>query len=308
MVNDLYDVIDLKALRCFWAMGRHLSLTRAGIELGISEAAVSQRVKSLEVYLGVKLYEARGGRVQLTDAGTEALDRATALFDQAEALRSELAAESTTTHLSIAAAEPVLRYVLPDLIEQFIEARPQTELRLLSRHAWECLELVRSNEVDLAMISERELPEALVFHPFRAYPACIILMTGHPLLARGTPTVQALLNADTIARYPLVSTEEDDPADQRLQQTLREYNLPYNVRLHVGNLDTVKHYVARGLGVAVVPTVCITDDDRGKIEAIDIPEKFGAQTMFGVILRRDKHHTGALGLFLQTIGTGGAYH
>ncbi len=50
-----YDPMDLKALRCFDAMAKHGSLTRAGIELGISDAAVSQRIKSLENHLGVKI-------------------------------------------------------------------------------------------------------------------------------------------------------------------------------------------------------------------------------------------------------------
>ena len=58
MASDAYDVMDLKALRCFWATAKHASLTQAGIELGITEAAVSQRVRSLEKYLGSKLYEA----------------------------------------------------------------------------------------------------------------------------------------------------------------------------------------------------------------------------------------------------------
>ena len=55
MAKGPYEVMDLKALRCFWATGRHGSLTQASIELGISEAAVSQRIKALEQYLGVKL-------------------------------------------------------------------------------------------------------------------------------------------------------------------------------------------------------------------------------------------------------------
>src|SRR5204863_125201 len=56
-----FDVLDLKSLRCFFSMAKHGSLTKAGIDLGISEPAVSQRVKSLEEELGAKLYEARGG-------------------------------------------------------------------------------------------------------------------------------------------------------------------------------------------------------------------------------------------------------
>ena len=34
MPNKSYEVMDLKALRCFWAMASHHSLTQAGIELG----------------------------------------------------------------------------------------------------------------------------------------------------------------------------------------------------------------------------------------------------------------------------------
>ena len=67
MNQDAYDVLDLKALKCFWEMARSGSLTQAGISLGISEAAVSQRIRKLEGYLGVKLYEARGGKVRLSN-------------------------------------------------------------------------------------------------------------------------------------------------------------------------------------------------------------------------------------------------
>ena len=79
-----YRVMDLKALRCFWAMGKRGTLTGAGIELGISEPAVSKRVRALEGYLGTKVYEARGGKVRLTPVGQQVLEMPVALFDQME--------------------------------------------------------------------------------------------------------------------------------------------------------------------------------------------------------------------------------
>jgi DNA-binding transcriptional LysR family regulator len=79
-----YEVLDLKALRCFWAVARYGSLTRAGIELGISEPAVSQRVRALEQRLGTKLYEARGGRVIITGAGERTFAMAADLFERVE--------------------------------------------------------------------------------------------------------------------------------------------------------------------------------------------------------------------------------
>ena len=69
MPRGTYDVMDLKSLWCFLTAARRSSLTKAGIDLDIAEAAVSQRIKSLETHLGAKLYQSRGGRFQLTAAG-----------------------------------------------------------------------------------------------------------------------------------------------------------------------------------------------------------------------------------------------
>lgn len=302
MANDLYDVMDLKALRCFWATARHSSLTQAGIELGISEAAVSQRIKSLEGYIGTKLYEAKGGRVKLTEAGQRALQMAIELFDQVDAFQTEVLAEEAAGTVTIATTESVLRYLLPDVVEQFAMQYQQAQMRLLSRHSWQCLEAVRRNEVDAGIITERTLPDNVVFYPWHSYKACLILPHDHPLLRSGQPAIRELLNEATIMRYPLVSTEEDDPDDQRVQATLRREGLPYHVRLHVGNLQTVKHYVARGLGIAVVPAICLSGSDHGVIEAIEIPSEFHGESTYGVILRRDKYLTKLLKGLLQLIG------
>lgn len=300
MANDLYNVMDLKALRCFWAMAKYGSLTRAGIELGISEAAVSQRIKALEAELGTKLYEAKGGRVKLTATGQRAFDRAIALFDQVEALQAEIADEEVAGMVTLVTGESVIHYLLPEIVAQFSADCPRAQLRLLSQQSWHCVDVVRRNDADLGIIPERTLPDDLIFHPWRTYNACLILPRGHALLRNGTPAIGDLLNVDTIMRYPLVSTEEDDPDDQRVQETLRREGLPYNVRLHVGNLQSVKHYVARGLGIAVVPELCLAESDD--IESIGIPDEFHGETTYGVILRRDKHLTTPLKSLLQLIG------
>lgn len=301
MANDLYDVMDLKALRCFWAMAKYGSLTRAGIELGISEAAVSQRIKALEAQLGTKLYEAKGGRVKLNAAGQRAFDRAIVLFDQVDALQAEVKAEEVAGMVTLVTGESVIHYLLPDIVARFTEDYPRAQLRLLSQQSWHCVDVVRRNDADLGIIPERTLPDDMVFHPWRSYNACLILPRGHALLKSGPPAIRDLLNKETIMRYPLVSTEEDDPDDRRVQETLRREGLPYHVRLHVGNLQTVKHYVARGLGIAVVPELCLAADDDD-IESIEIPAEFHGETTYGVILRRDKHLTSPLQSLLQLIG------
>ncbi|MBP0644447.1 LysR family transcriptional regulator, partial [Mycobacterium tuberculosis] len=48
--------LPLNALRAFEASARHLSFTRAGLELRVSQAAISHQVKGLERLLGVTLF------------------------------------------------------------------------------------------------------------------------------------------------------------------------------------------------------------------------------------------------------------
>ncbi len=115
MSKEPYDPMDLKSLRCFEAMAKHGSLTRASIELGISDAAVSQRIKSLERRLGAKLYESRGGRVRLTEAGQRTKDLATRLFDELAEFEEAIGDEESRGTVALSAEAPLLRYHLPEI-------------------------------------------------------------------------------------------------------------------------------------------------------------------------------------------------
>src|SRR3569623_476693 len=75
-------LLPLNALRAFEASARHLSFTRAGLELCVSQAAISHHIKSLETRLGVTLFRRLPRGLALTAEGealvpalTEGIDR-----------------------------------------------------------------------------------------------------------------------------------------------------------------------------------------------------------------------------------------
>jgi len=300
--KEPYDVLDLKALRCFWATGRLGSLTRAGIELGISEAAVSQRIKSLEKYLGTKLYESRGGKIQLTAAGQHTLDMAIVLFDELQDFESVVAEQTETETLTLSAHDAVLRYFLSEILVEFTRQHPLTRLRLLNRRFSETVQLVQSNDVDLGIIPQHHLSEDLVFHPLQTYKVYLILACDHPLLRSGQPQIKDLLTEEIINRYPLIMADADGPDHSLVQAVVRDLGLPFNVRLEAGTVDTLKHYVSLGLGLGIVTGLCLTDDDRGSIVALQIPDEIWEGTTFGVIHRADKHLSSPLSALLALMG------
>lgn len=71
----------LNALRVFEAAARHLSFTKAGEELGMTQTAVSYQVKLLEENIGEPLFIRKARQVQLTEAGQKLAPRVAEAFN-----------------------------------------------------------------------------------------------------------------------------------------------------------------------------------------------------------------------------------
>jgi DNA-binding transcriptional LysR family regulator len=299
--RDAYDVMDLKALRCFLAMAKFGSITKASLELGITEAAVSQRVKALEGYIGVKLYEARGGRVRLSPAGERAVSFALAMFEAIEEFEHSVTRSEETAEIVLSSHDVVLGYLLPEIVEKFSRAHPLARLRLLVRPMEETIRLVRANEVDLGVVPAREDLEELDFQPIATYSAQLLTPKGHPLARRARTDFASLLNAETVRRYPLVVAESQLEA-KLLAETLAQHGLPLTVGIEVGTLESLKQYVARGLGIAVVAGLGISEADRARLEIVPIPPELGGKTTYGVVVRNGKHRSRLLTDLLRLLG------
>jgi LysR family glycine cleavage system transcriptional activator len=125
----------LNALRAFEAAGRHLSMTRAGEELGVSAPAVSAHVRMLEQALGVRLFRRHHRALSLTDAGVACLARLTRGFDAfaeaVEATRVFAPGEAGGNPRLTVTAPPSLatRWLVPRL-ERFAERHPGIDIRI----------------------------------------------------------------------------------------------------------------------------------------------------------------------------------
>ena len=167
------------------------------------------------------------------------------MFSDIEALEHAVANEREAGVLTVASHDSVLRYLLPGRFELCREY-PLARLRLLARPIEETLRLVRANECDLGVVPQRKVSEDLLFKPVASYPACLILAKGDALARRGSGDFAALLSDGASGRYPLVMLEVQRE-DQRLQRAFEALKVPFDVALEVSTVDTLEHYVLRGL-------------------------------------------------------------
>ena len=239
--------------------------------------------------------------MRLTEAGQRTWDMATRLFDELTEFEEAIGESMGTVALS--AEAPLLRYQLPNVVDSYLRLRRHARLRLLGRLPVETIELVRLNEVDLGIVHKESmpLPSGVKFHPWRAFKGYVLIRRGHPLARRRIPILKDILKEETLLRYALVVREIYDGEQSRIKEGLERLCLPYNVGLEVGNIETVKHYVARGDGIAIIAGMCLDREDESIFHIIEIPEDLEGETTYGVILREDKHISPSLRRLLDLL-------
>lgn len=121
----------LNWFRAFEAAARHLSFTAAAEEIGMTQSAVSQQIKSLELRLGVPLFERKPRGLALTDNGRRLLPQVDAALDQlTEASRSFLP-EKPEKLLTISLSISVLQWVIAPVLPTFQVEHPDISLRFM---------------------------------------------------------------------------------------------------------------------------------------------------------------------------------
>jgi DNA-binding transcriptional LysR family regulator len=120
------------ALVVFQAAARHLNFTEAAADLGVTQAAVSRRVRGLEDRLGLALFDRSGRRLALTPAGHELYDAVVAglshILDAAEAIRRR----HSRRDLRIAANNAMAFFWLQPRLSRYLQAFPDVEVQAVA--------------------------------------------------------------------------------------------------------------------------------------------------------------------------------
>jgi LysR family transcriptional regulator of beta-lactamase len=132
--------LPFSALHAFESSARHLSFTRAGLELRVTQAAVSHQVKSLEEMLGVKLFRRLPRGLALTDEGLALVPVLTETFGRIRAALDQFTDGQFREAVTVGVVGTfATRWLLPRLAS-FQEAHPRVDLRIYTNN----------NRVDLA--------------------------------------------------------------------------------------------------------------------------------------------------------------
>lgn len=272
---------DLKALELLLTVARTGSFGAAGRELGLTQQAVSSRVRSIEALVGVRLVE-RGARgSSLTESGALLADWAVRVVQAAEELDAAIGAlrGGRDSRLDVAASFTVAEYLLPAWLARLRpRLRPDAGVNLVVRNSDQVASLVLTGAADVGFVEGPELPAGLGSAVIGRDELVLVVDPGHRWAVR-----RRAVGVEELAGTPLVVREEGSGTRRVLERALDRL-APDAARaaaaLELSATTSIRQAVQAGAGPAVLSDLAVREDiAAGLLVKVRMPD--------GLRLRRE---------------------
>lgn len=267
---------SVESLRCFVAAAEQSSFRRAAERVGLTPAAVSQRIKQLEEMLECRLFERSSRRVELTPDGQALLARALVALQELAACADVGGASPRTVRMSLGTRfELGMSWLIPALVH-LRAAEPRWHLDVVFGSGTEILRQLDSGGVDAIITSAPTASAAWTAHAL--HPEGYSFVAAPSLVQR-----VALSEPADSANHTLIDISAELPLARYLLAVCPE--LSFADVWQAGTGAAVRALVLAELGVAVLPTYMVQGDlDGGRMERL-LPEYVPLTDSFRLLYR-----------------------
>jgi LysR family transcriptional regulator, hydrogen peroxide-inducible genes activator len=262
--------MTLTELRYIVAVAREKHFGRAAEACFVSQPTLSVAIKKLEEELDVRLFERGASEVSVTPLGAEIVRQAQSVIEQANAIKdiAKRGKDPVSGPLRLGVIYTIGPYLLPDLVRQAIERVPQMPLMLQENFTAKLLDMLRTGDLDAAIMAEPFPDTGLAIAPLYDEPFMAAVPKNHPLAKRKTISAEELKNETML----LLGTGHcfRDHVLEVCPEYARFSSDAEGIRksFEGSSLETIKYMVASGMGVTVVPQLSVPKDPQPHIRYI----------------------------------------
>lgn len=262
-------MLDVTRLRVLVAVARHGSVTAAARALQYAQPSVSHHLSRLEAETGSQLIQRVGRGVRLTEAGQVLAERAEEILGRLDDAEAELATYTglRAGRVRLAAFPSALGTFVPSAAASFAAASPDIELRLTEAEPPDAVRLLRSGEIDVALIfSYGDRPSA----------------ETEPYAGRAAerPADDGLRRVTLLTEPIYLVTPKDLPGDLLVDHRSRRW---------IAGCERCRTALVRACDAAgFSPDIAFTTDDYLAVQAL-VAAGLGVTTLPGLSLRAHRH-------------------
>jgi LysR family hydrogen peroxide-inducible transcriptional activator len=254
--------MTLTELRYIVAVARERHFGRAAEACFVSQPTLSVAIKKLEEELDVKLFERGANEVSVTPLGEEIVRQAQSVIEQAAGIKeiAKRGKDPVSGPLRLGIIYTIGPYLLPDLVRQAIDRVPQMPLMLQENFTVKLLDMLRTGELDAAIMAEPFPDTGLAVAPLYDEPFMVAVPKSHPLAKRKR------ISAEELKQETMLLLGTGHCFRDHVLEVCPEYarfaSDAEGIRksFEGSSLETIKYMVASGMGVTVVPQLSVPKD------------------------------------------------
>lgn len=292
--------MDLLQLEIFLAIAQERSFSRAAEKMLRTQPAISIAIKRLEEELGETLFDRSSKSGTMTEAGRvlhSYAQRMINLRDEAISSIGELKGMHRG-RLSIGANESTSLYLLPPLLLIYRKKYPQIKIEVFRNISERIPSEVLERNLDFGFLSYDPMHPSLQSMEVMNDELVFVIPPKHRFANRESVTVREL------GEERFVAHNVKTPSRSRIFELFAEQRTSLNITIELATLETIKEFVMRDVGVAILPRLAVREElAKGKL--LEIPVKgMKIEKTLRIIYRREHSLSHAAKTFLDLIKGG----
>lgn len=251
----------LRYFKTFLVAAETGSFSAAGTRLGLTQSAVSTQIRRLEEDLGCTLFDRSGKSVALSDEGRQMLDDAARIVGLYESMKGARA-QRDMAPLDLGAVSTVQSSLLPQAMQRFRVAHPDTHVNIVPGMSTQLLTQVDARELDIAVLVKPRLgiPPELKWGPLIRERFVAVAPPDAP------DDLKTLLQTVPFIRYNRHST-----GGQLVDRYLRRHRLWVREGMELDEPAVILQMVSEGLGCAIIPSALVPLRQTPHIKEVPMP-------------------------------------
>ncbi|TWI52609.1 LysR family hydrogen peroxide-inducible transcriptional activator [Pseudomonas duriflava] len=252
--------MTLTELRYIVALAQEQHFGRAAERCHVSQPTLSVGIKNIEEELDVRLFERSKSHVRLTPTGRVVIAQAQKVVELAQGIRelAEAGRNQLSAPLKIGTIYTVGPYLYPHLVSQLNRVAPDMPLYTEENFTPVLRDKLRNGELDAIIVALPFSDPDVLTKPLYDEPFYVMMPSNHPWTALERIEMKLLNKARMLLlgkghcfRDQLLSV---CPSLRKVKLQAKDPKDPY---IEASSLETIRHMVASGLGVSVLPLSAI---------------------------------------------------
>ena len=264
--------IDFELYRIFYTVANNKNITKASIELNISQPAISKSIKNLEEQLGGKLFVRTKRGVILTEEGKEFynyIKQAIEYISNAESKFTELI-NLETGCIRIGIGSTLTKEFLLPYLEEFHKLYPKIDIEIVTNMSSELFPKLRNGLIDIIILNlnEKNYGKDINIIKCRKITDCFVVNNTYSNLLDKEISIKEL------NKYPLILQSKGANTREFLDHFAKKYDTILKPNIELASYSLVVEFAKIGLGIGYATKDYIKKELKNKeLYEIKLKEK-----------------------------------